>query len=266
MRPPLTYWGGKQNLLKHILPMIPEHKCYIEPFCGGAAVFFAKLPAKISIINDKNGEVVNFYEVLRSPRLRRRLCTELQQTSYARKLFLRAIDIFFSPRGYSRVERAWALFTACAQAYNTKLSGSWSLSATANRADRWQRKIELLCNPELEELLKHLQLDNRDALVLIRAAKPDSFIYADPPYPDADQGHYSGYSYTDLELLLKELEQTPAKFMLSSYPSELLRIYVERNGWQMREIICPLNASPRRENGHRVKKTEVLTMNYTLNQ
>ena len=103
--------------------------------------------------------MVNFYEVLRSPRLRRRLYAELGRTPYARKLFLRSIDIFFSPRGYSRVRRAWALFTACAQAYNTKISESWSLSATTNRAERWQRKIELLKNPELERLLQHLQLD-----------------------------------------------------------------------------------------------------------
>ena len=265
MRTPLTYWGGKQKLLKHILPLIPEHKAYIEPFCGGASVFFAKEPVSINIINDINGEVVNFYEVLKSPRLRQQLYRQLKHTPYARRLFLRAIHIFFKPQGYNKIQRAWALFTACAQAYNTKLSESWSMSATTNRASCWQHKIELLQDQTIDRLLENAQIEHRDACAVIRAGKADSFIFADPPYPGADQGHYSGYGYTEFEYLLKALEQTPGKFMLCSYPSELLDMYTERNAWTQQRIICPLNVSPRLVNGKRVKKTEVITINYTLN-
>lgn len=42
MKTPISYYGGKQTLLKHILPLIPKHKLYTEAFCGGAAVLFAK--------------------------------------------------------------------------------------------------------------------------------------------------------------------------------------------------------------------------------
>ena len=45
MKTPISYYGGKQTLLKHILPLIPKHKLYTEAFCGGAAVLFAKRPA-----------------------------------------------------------------------------------------------------------------------------------------------------------------------------------------------------------------------------
>lgn len=38
MKTPISYYGGKQTLLKHILPLIPSHKLYTEAFCGGAAV------------------------------------------------------------------------------------------------------------------------------------------------------------------------------------------------------------------------------------
>jgi len=38
MKTPISYYGGKQALLKHILPLIPKHKLYTEAFCGGAAV------------------------------------------------------------------------------------------------------------------------------------------------------------------------------------------------------------------------------------
>ena len=42
MKTPITYYGGKQTLLKYLLPLIPQHKLYCEPFFGGGAVFFAK--------------------------------------------------------------------------------------------------------------------------------------------------------------------------------------------------------------------------------
>jgi DNA adenine methylase len=47
MKTPITYYGGKQKMLKHILPMIPKHTCYVEPFVGGGAVFWAKQQAKV---------------------------------------------------------------------------------------------------------------------------------------------------------------------------------------------------------------------------
>lgn len=64
MRTPITYYGGKQTLLKHILPLIPKHTIYTEAFCGGAAVFFAKKPAEAEVINDINQDLVNFYNTL----------------------------------------------------------------------------------------------------------------------------------------------------------------------------------------------------------
>jgi len=50
MKTPISYYGGKQTLLKHILPLIPKHKLYTEAFCGGAAVLFAKRPADGEVI------------------------------------------------------------------------------------------------------------------------------------------------------------------------------------------------------------------------
>lgn len=37
-RPPISYYGGKQIMAKHILPLIPPHRIYTEPFFGGGAI------------------------------------------------------------------------------------------------------------------------------------------------------------------------------------------------------------------------------------
>lgn len=63
---PIVPWiGGKRRLAKHILPLFPTHTCYVEPFCGAAALYFLKHPSKAEVINDINGELVNLYRVVK---------------------------------------------------------------------------------------------------------------------------------------------------------------------------------------------------------
>lgn len=63
-RPIIPWIGGKRRLAKHLLPLFPDHQCYVEPFCGAAALFFLKPPVKAEVINDINGELVNLYRVV----------------------------------------------------------------------------------------------------------------------------------------------------------------------------------------------------------
>lgn len=63
---PIVPWiGGKRLLAKHILPLLPDHTCYVEPFCGAAALFFLKKPSKVEVINDINGDLMNLYRVVK---------------------------------------------------------------------------------------------------------------------------------------------------------------------------------------------------------
>ena len=66
MRTPITYYGGKQSIKNHIIPLIPEHRVYVEPFFGGGTIFFEKGPSYLEVINDINHNVVNFYEVMQN--------------------------------------------------------------------------------------------------------------------------------------------------------------------------------------------------------
>src|SRR5207247_11050245 len=60
---PLSYLGGKNRLAKKIISLIPEHTTYVEPFCGGAQVFFHKEPSAVEILNDLNEDIFNFLRV-----------------------------------------------------------------------------------------------------------------------------------------------------------------------------------------------------------
>ena len=62
---PLVPWvGGKRRLAPHILPLLPAHTCYVEPFAGAAGLFFSKPPSKVEVLNDVNGDLVCLYRVV----------------------------------------------------------------------------------------------------------------------------------------------------------------------------------------------------------
>jgi DNA adenine methylase len=64
IKPIIPWQGGKRRLAKHILPIFPEHECYVEPFAGGAALFFMKSESSVEVLNDINGELVNLYRIV----------------------------------------------------------------------------------------------------------------------------------------------------------------------------------------------------------
>lgn len=107
MRTPISYYGGKQTMLKHILPLIPPHRIYTEAFCGGAAVLFAKRPAEAEVINDINIELTNFYWMAKVcyPELK----AQIDKTLHSRDVHAHAGHINSYPQFFSPVERAWAV-------------------------------------------------------------------------------------------------------------------------------------------------------------
>lgn len=65
MHHPVIPWlGGKRRLAKQILPLFPNHTCYVEPFAGGAALFFLKSPSSVEVLNDCNNDLITLYRVL----------------------------------------------------------------------------------------------------------------------------------------------------------------------------------------------------------
>src|SRR5450759_5529755 len=60
---PLAYIGGKNRLAAKIISLLPEHTTYVEPFAGGAQVFFHKRPSEVEVLNDLDGEIVNLLRV-----------------------------------------------------------------------------------------------------------------------------------------------------------------------------------------------------------
>ncbi len=265
LKTPISYYGGKQNLLKRILPLIPVHTVYVEPFFGGGAVFWAKKPSPAEVINDVNMNVVNFYEVLKHDyfNLRKRI----EATLHSRETYKKALIIYECPWLFADepVIRAWAFYVLTNQGFAHQIN-SWGYCRTRKTAESFQNKIDQF-EQTLSHRIRYTQIEQNDAHKVIQSRDtPDTFVYADPPYIDSDQGHYGGYTEKHFRRDLDALASMKGKFLLSTYPSKILHEYIQTHNWNSLEISQPLTASnaATTKSDKRKLKTEVLTANYDL--
>ena len=262
MKTPLTYYGGKQQLADTILKMILPHRIYCEPFIGGAAVFFAKAPSPVEIINDVNSEIVNFYDVLQRDFVA--LAQQVSISLHSRKMHEHARVIYEHPELFDRIKRAWAVWMLANESYGAMFDGGWGYDTTGQTSQKIAGKRDAF-SESLAIRLQNVQIECGDALRIIRSRdQSDAFFYLDPPYPDTDQGHYDGYSSADFRELLEACAKLEGKFLLSSFRHEVLAEISAREGWSQLEIRMakPMSANSKKV----VDKIEVLTANYPIDE
>lgn len=260
MRTPITYYGGKLSLISKILPLIPKHHTYIEPFFGGGALYFAKEKSPSEIINDTSDFVINFYKVLKTNF--EELKIKVDSTLYSRVTYKVCLVMYRMPHLFNDLQKAWAFWILTSQGFSG-IIGSWSYDKDSAKAKTSNNK-KLRFTKDLAKRLETTQIENTDALKVITSRDTiNTFNFIDPPYINADQGHYSGYAEEEYINLLNALTNIKGKFLLTTYHSEILNEYVKKNGWHQIEIEKPLTAY-KSKGGKRKRKIEVFTMNYKI--
>ena len=264
LKTPISYYGGKQNLISTILPMIPDHKLYCEPYIGGGAIFWAKEPSHVEVINDLNGEVINFYEVMQTQF--EELYEMVQATLHSRKQHHDAKVIYQNSHLFNEVDRAWAFWVQCNQSFSCKIAGSWAYARKGNSCEKKTGNSKERFKSVFKQRLTGVQIECNNALQVIRSRDcEDAFIYCDPPYPKSDQGHYKGFTMDDFMELLDTLSNLKGKFLLSSYDYPELTSYAKKQGWHQyrKEMRIAVNKRP----GSKLrtqKKVETFTANYAI--
>lgn len=258
MKTPISYYGGKQTMLKHILPLIPKHSLYTEAFCGGAAVLFAKQPVDAEIINDINMELTNFYWMAKV--YYSELKKEIDKTLHSRDMHAHASHIMQYPVFFSPAQRAWAVWACCKMGFASMMDGSFGYDFGGSMP----KKIANAKDDFTEHLCARLQsvtIENRNAIEVIQTYDcADAFHFVDPPYINSDCGHYEGsFDLNNMDELLKVLETVKGKFMLTMFPLDLIELYAEKNGWIIHRIERTISASKT----SRRKQEEWMVCNYT---
>jgi DNA adenine methylase len=257
MRPPVTYYGGKQMMLRHLLPNIPTHITYVEPFFGGGALLFAKEKSNVEVINDINRMVIIFYEQCKLNFTE--LQSLIQATPHSRAAYRDALVVYDAPHLFSDVKKAWAFWVLTNQGYAGKI-GTWGYGTISGERERSLHHKRDNFVEDIRDRLDRVQIECNDALHIMELRdRTTTFFYVDPPYFNSNMGHYGGYTEADFDSLLKLLAGIEGKFLLSSYPSELLAKYTTDNKWHTLEVPMSVMASKNRK-----QKIEVLTANFEI--
>lgn len=177
-KPIIPWIGGKSRLAPHILARFPEHTCYVEAFCGAAAIFFAKDPSDVEVINDLNGELVNLYRVVQH-----HLEEFIRQFKWAlssRQVY--AWEQQKVPETLTDIQRAARFYYLQRLSFGGKVAGQTFGTATTSGP-----RLNLL---RLEEDLSqaHLRLQSTVVenlpwdRVVAKYDRPHTLFYLDPPY------------------------------------------------------------------------------------
>jgi len=257
------WYGGKFNHLDWLLPLLSSCHHYCEPFAGSAAVLLNRQPSPVETYNDIDGEVANFFRVLRDQP--DDLMRAIALTPFSREEFYIAVSE--PTAGLSCLERARRFFVRARQARTglaqTASLGRWANCKTTSRrgmsgvVSRWLGSIEAL--PQVAERLLRVQIENRPALEIISLYDaPDTLFYCDPPYPHQVRGDTKAYGFemsdADHICLARTLKSIRGKAAVSGYRCDLTDTLYK--GW--RRYDAPA------KNCHSIKKPrqEALWMNY----
>jgi DNA adenine methylase len=239
-RPPFAYYGGKQSVLEHIIPYIPGHECYVEPFAGGASVYFAKSPAPTNVLNDANERLTSFYRTVKDPTKAREVAKRLQGTLYARSEYEAARVINRAALSdYDELTRAWAVVLGYCMSYGAKWDSGFNCSASPSRfisnCEGWKDVSDSFLNRV--ELLRQVIIENRDALKVIQTYdRNHTFFFVDPPYIGTNCQGLGDYTESDYVSLINLLSTIKGKFMLTSYENPVLNEAISNHRWNIRSL------------------------------
>ena len=257
------WYGGKYSHLDWLLPLLPPTTHYCEPFGGSAAVLINREPSPVETYNDIDGQVVNFFRVLRDQK--GTLIEAIGLTPFAREEFIKAFSE--SQENLSDLEKARRFFILARQV-RTGLAqkasaGRWAHCLLTSRAgmagavSRWLGSVEDLS--EIAQRLLRVQIESGPAIEVIeRYDSKDTLFYCDPPYPHASRGDKNAYAYEmtndEHRKLARVLHNVKGKVALSSYHCDLMdELYSDWQHIEAPEKMC-----------HSVKQArkEVLWVNY----
>ena len=236
---PLVYHGGKTAMLPYIMPLVHSvpHSGYVEPFAGGAAVFWARRqPAQLEVLNDMSDCLIAFWACIKSHFTPFKDLV-IERGLYSEEYHTQAKNIVLGHvRAADKIEQGWAIFYASAAGFYHSATGGFFLSYEQNLAENFQTKIDRLTRVMCERM-KLVNITKRPALELVnKFIDPRLLLYIDPPYIGAEQGSYYHFDEEDLKRLLHAMAASHAKFILSYYPNPHIDEFIERYGWLRTEI------------------------------
>lgn len=266
------WYGGKYSHLDWLLPLLPKATHYCEPFGGSAAVLLNRMPSPVETYNDIDGEVVNFFRVLRDQQ--EDLIKAVGLTPFSKEEFRIAAEE--SLEGINDLERARRFFVRARQVRTglaqTASAGRWAHCKLTSRAgmagavSRWLGSVEGLS--EIVQRLLRVQIENSPAVEVIqRYDSPETLFYCDPPYPHDSRSDTNAYGFemkdNEHRELAAVLRNVQGKVAISGYHSKLMdELYGDWN--RIESSPKKAHSTNTRQDNVKQDRVEVLWINYEI--
>jgi DNA adenine methylase len=228
--PALRFYGSKWRIANWIVSQLPRHTLYCEPFGGSAAILLHKPRSPLEVLNDLDGHLVTFFQMLRDRTAD--LVRAIQLTPYSRREYELSLCLndVSDPLEIARRfhVRSWMGYSATTTEANTGWRYQKSLdSRPLSITDEWNRTEHL---ETVAERLKAVQIECADWSDCIqRFDSPNTLFVCDPPYLVSTRNHHDedsrAYRYEmsddDHIHLAERLKHIQGKFVVCGYPSPL---------------------------------------------
>lgn len=259
---PIRWVGGKSRFRKHIIPLIPEHTCYVEPFAGGAWVLFGKSPSQVEVLNDIDQELINFFRVLKQKP--EELIASFEWELVSRAEFTRLANS--DPTTLQDVERAHRFYYLIMAGWGGELDyprfqtsisdgghGNRLIGALKHLRQRLEPVYHRLRTVIIENLSWEDCLDRYDA--------PRTVMYIDPPYPQNGCNYkHNMQDWEDHRHLANRLAQAKCKWILSSY--DIPEMHTLYDGYNIISVQTISGMRQKKNGSERVVNREVLITNF----
>jgi DNA adenine methylase len=253
MRGPLSYIGGKTRLASRIIERIPEHTAYVEPFAGGAQVFFHKPPSKIEVLNDLDGEVVNLYRVCQLHH--EELVRYMRFMLLSREWFQRLQKT--PPAALTDIQRAARYLYLQKVAFGGRVrSQSYGYFVTSSNRFSPKKIPEMIARSHERLAATQIECASYEE-ILERYDRPSTFFYIDPPYYGVKLYRHN-LEREEFSTLCDRLRTLKGKFLLSLNDTPEVRVIFSE--FEIEEVSIHYSVQAKGQRQHQ----ELLIANFPL--
>jgi DNA adenine methylase len=210
MHGPVTQVGGKNRLAKTIIALFPEHKCFVEPFAGGAQVFFHKPISRVEVLNDLDGELINFFRVCQAHAEELVRCLRYHLASRRWFELLKKTD----PAMLTDIQRAVRFFYIRKTSFGGRvLKPTFGYGVTGRARFQPSRIPSIIAMAH--QRLQDVQIECLSyQKILKKYDGSETLFYLDPPYWDLPYYNHN-FTETDFVEFAALLSGLKGKFILS---------------------------------------------------
>lgn len=217
----IPYIGGKFNMLKYLLPLIPPHEIYVEVFGGAASLLLNKKPSEVEVYNDIDGDLVNLFRVVRDQP--QDFIKRFKYLLYSRELYTTFSNQWFNGKiPKDAVERAVRFYYLLRCSFSGAIFRGWSFAHKGAKPSRLFRSLDKI--PLISERLRNIYVDHLDFRKCIKNwDSPKTFFFLDPPYYGLQyyRREFSEKDHIDLRKILSK--KVKGKWLLTYNDHQKIR-------------------------------------------